>query len=813
MDIETGTRVRDCGKVFIAMDRGGDLADARVESRDPEGHLLPACLVDTSCARVLVVGDFSCPQTVTIQTPQQTSTVAVDPMVVGTPRREGLQGSEEDQEAIRDIDRGAVTGESLTNVFAACGARAGKGRAKFYGTCDVEWTVDSYDPDAVDFVLLDEAGREIGGIEKTLMGCHSTTYGDGTRVTQFYLSFDKPQDHDEFTLWVRVADPSVADGLFWVSPGYFHDLCADWERLIRSGGDGPAYGEWVDTIASVDPLTLAVEARAEDRPVDFAVVLLTAGADTDLIRKTLESVEAQTHGRWELLMESADGTLPDLGPWEGKGTMGAFSSAGETPWKRAREALAGHGGAYGVVLEAGDVMAPDFLWEAAAAVMDHDRPALIYSDSDVLVDGVHRDGDLKPDFDPYLFLAHDYLGHGFAFDLDRLLPGTEGSMGELVLAAMDRDLPVHHVEKPLWSRMATAAPSALDAQSADKATDAVAAYMDARVPGTTVTEERGVRQLAVPMASGGDDVMAVVVHDPKPWTPQGSMVEPQEDLRQAVADLMAQTYDGLTSIVVVDGAGDLDAALLEAMGRPGRTVEVVRAPGGTTHGPLYDLGVARGSASNLVLMEEHVGVPDPSTLGRLMASLGYPQVGAVFPAQVYRDGMLRGRDVVLPYDLPQLTDHFFDPDVETPQRKDAAVHRVSCGGYGFMVLTREAFEAVGGFDGRFEVDFGDVDLTFRVDAAGHHLLGVPLAQVVSKGIPRESALYMKGRYGRPNEPTDRDLCLAMARDEGLFYELWSYYIGHGDPFYNRQYIPGLGYSTIYIRYGDGTWSERLEPAR
>lgn len=83
--------------------------------------------------------------------------------------------------------------------------------------------------------------------------------------------------------------------------------------------------------------------------------------------------------------------------------------------------LAEAGGDYVMPMDADDVLAPEALATLAGAIDANARPAMLYSDEDILVETERRDAYRRPDWDEVLNLASSYIWHLCAIRRDAAL--------------------------------------------------------------------------------------------------------------------------------------------------------------------------------------------------------------------------------------------------------------------------------------------------------------------------------------------------------------------------------------------------------
>ncbi|WP_454049405.1 glycosyltransferase family 2 protein [Cellulomonas sp. Marseille-Q8402] len=207
------------------------------------------------------------------------------------------------------------------------------------------------------------------------------------------------------------------------------------------------------------------------------------------------------------------------------------------------------------------------------------------------------------------------------------------------------------------------------------------------------------------------------------------------DFTRSLAD--ATTAD--VELVLVDNGTDpevADRVAAEAGGRVVRTGENLGYGGGANAG-------ARGATQPFLVVANPDVVWEPGSLDALLdAAERHPAVGAFGPALLNEDGTVYPSARELP-SLTQGVGHALlgkvwphNPwTVRYQQRQETAgTERVAGWLSGAcLLLRREAFEAVGGFDEDYFMFFEDVDLGERLPRAGWANLYVPTARVTHVG--------------------------------------------------------------------------------
>jgi N-acetylglucosaminyl-diphospho-decaprenol L-rhamnosyltransferase len=178
----------------------------------------------------------------------------------------------------------------------------------------------------------------------------------------------------------------------------------------------------------------------------------------------------------------------------------------------------------------------------------------------------------------------------------------------------------------------------------------------------------------------------------------------------------------VSEVVVVDnGSGDGSAEYVrEALAG----VAVIESPENIGFGRGVNLGVEATSAPFLFLLNSDAAAR-PGTVAALRRVLDDPTVGVVAPAVYQADGRTLQPDAHGPLPAPRarLRTTGGTPDDLEPGWVSGVA----------MMLRREDFTALGGFDPDFAMYLEDVDLCRRLRAAGQRVVRQPAGAVVHRG--------------------------------------------------------------------------------
>ncbi|VTR76184.1 glycosyltransferase family 2 protein [Cellulomonas hominis] len=213
---------------------------------------------------------------------------------------------------------------------------------------------------------------------------------------------------------------------------------------------------------------------------------------------------------------------------------------------------------------------------------------------------------------------------------------------------------------------------------------------------------------------------------------------PGDELADFTRSLAAATTADVDLVLVDNGTDGVvaDRLAAEAGGRVVRTGENLGYGGGANAG-------ARGATQPWLVVANPDVVWEPGSLDTLLAAAErYPRAGALGPALLNEDGTVYPSARELP-SLTQGVGHAVfgkvwpgNPWTRAYQRRQETAGQERPAGWlsgACLLLRREAFEAVGGFDESYFMFFEDVDLGERLALAGWENVYVPSARVVHVG--------------------------------------------------------------------------------
>ncbi len=514
----------------------------------------------------------------------------------------------------------------------------------------------------------------------------------------------------------------------------------------------------------------------------ISVVMPVCDTPEDFLRAAVASVTSQGYKDWELCIHDDGSKLPHiakvLAELRRKVPNLRISRSEQRSGiaEATNAALAMATGRWVTFLDHDDLLHPEALGSAVAALVDSGAN-IVYTDHDVLgEDGQRRTPYFKPDWSHDLFLSQMYLGHMVAMDRDLvtamggLRADCDGSQDyDLVLRCVAAGAKVAHVPRVLYHWRAHAGSTAANAGSKPYAHDAgrkaIQNHVDTLYPGAVVND--------------GEHLFCYDVRYPfAERQPLASIIIPTRDgvalLDTCVTTLLEKTDYANYEIIVVDN-GSSEQATHDWFSKATRNsrIKVLPADVPFNWSALNNLAAREARGEVLVFLNNDTEIIEGDWLQRLAENALRPDIGVCGPLLLYGDRTIQHAGVVV--GMGGWADHVFkglnpvhcqNLFVSPVMRRNVLAVTGAC-----MVIAADKFHRLGGFDETFIVCGSDVELCLRAHESG--LLNLYVAE--SRMVHHES----KTRDPRAIPPGD------FVRSA----EAYSPYREIGDPFYNVNLDP------------------------
>jgi GT2 family glycosyltransferase len=520
------------------------------------------------------------------------------------------------------------------------------------------------------------------------------------------------------------------------------------------------YNAWYWRNAPDDGELAAIKASisaAADTPSTRFHVLITEVFEESLLMTSVSSLTEQVWPHWTLHIQSdRRENIEDFLEQSG-------NTAEQIHWHDSLEdALRFLTGTncWTLVLKSGETLAPHALSEFATLSQSQDV-RLMYSDHDVASpSGDHSAPIFTPQWSPEHLLSNDYIGGVFAFssalqpqwhDIDFANPAWRYA---LLLRVADTAAKSHgrilRVPKVLWSACSTTLSPMLPQHEAA----ALRQWLANTQPDAQVLElDNNVRAVLWPLNE----------------TPKVSIIIPTmgklDLIKPCIDSLIEKTSYPNFEVVILDNSRGKFPEGIQYL--KDKLFNVIECNEPFNWARLNNTGTRHATGDLYLFLNDDIEITTTDWLEQLVRQALRPDVGTVGALLYYPNGALQHTGVLLVNygggGIHLL--HKRTPSSTIYRQLHQTVREVSANTGACLMVSREKFEKIGGFDEELAVVGNDVDLCIRMLEIGYRNVWTPLCHLIHhESISRKTDV--------PKE------------DEKAMWKRWSNRFIAGDEYYN-----------------------------
>ena len=556
------------------------------------------------------------------------------------------------------------------------------------------------------------------------------------------------------------------------------------------------YKSWFKlTKASKEELIKQKEYKwAEDAPL-FSIVVPLYRTPKGYLKELIESIGAQTYVKWELCL--ADGS-PDnklemfVKSYQDERIKYRYIGENLGISGNTNKAVEMATGDFIVLCDHDDLITPDALFEFAKEIVADSEVDSIYSDEDKIDEKSYDvfDPSFKPDFNIDMLRSQNYICH--LYGVRRELVEKYGMFNSEYDGAQDYDFilrmsehsrKIAHVAKILYHWRTHQGSTALNPESKMYAYDAGARAIGAHY--ARVLPEIQIERIENGYTLG----MYHTVFKFNEY-PLISVIIPNkdhtDDLDKAIRSMIEKgTWPNLEFIVVENNSTEEKTwEYYKKIEKEYSQVKVVYYDGIFNYAKINNFGVRHARGEYYLFMNNDVELIEPDSLKEMM---GYGQrndVGAVGCRLLYEDNTLQHAGVIV--GEIGVAEHIFKKQIEgmTYHARAMLTQDMSAVTAAVMLVKKEVFEKVEGFDERFAVAFNDIDICMKIREDKKLIVYAPYACFHH---------YESKSRGAEDTPEKIE---RFNREIGLFNLKWEKNILDGDPYYNQNLSVKDGFFNI-----------------
>ena len=475
----------------------------------------------------------------------------------------------------------------------------------------------------------------------------------------------------------------------------------------------------------------------------LSVLMPVYNTDERWLRRAIESVQHQLYSNWELCIADDRSTDPRVGEVlreiqssdprlriHFRDVNGHISAASNS-------ALALASGEFIVLLDHDDVLPIHALAAVVHELNRHPDADIVYSDEDRIDEAGRRyDPYFKPDWNPELFYSQNLISHlgvyrtAMVRQVGGFREGFEGSQDyEMALRVVEETQParIRHIPLILYHWRAIPGSAALDVHQKSYATDAARLAVEAHFTRTGV-------EATIEPAPHAPYYQRIRYKVPEP-RPHVTIIIPTKDradlLSTCVTSIVSRsTYRQFDVLIVDNGSSEPESHAYFERAQQDPCISVLRIDGPFNFSRINNQAAARARGSLLCFLNNDTEVISPDWLEEMVSLAVRDGVGAVGAMLYYPSNTMQHAGVVL--GLGGIASHPHRGErrgMPGNYGRAALTQTMSAVTAACMVLRKDTFEAVGGFDETLAVAYNDVDLCLRLGARGFRNVWTPYAEL------------------------------------------------------------------------------------
>lgn len=562
------------------------------------------------------------------------------------------------------------------------------------------------------------------------------------------------------------------------------------------------YNDWYEKVKPTEAELAEqrkISRKWKEEPKISIVVPLYNTPET-FLREMIESVMASTYENWELCL--ADGTpgesvIPAIvQEYQQNDRKIIDKEASRVVYQKLKEnggiaentnaAIAMAGGDYIAFLDHDDVITPDALYEMADRIIkgrnQGKEPEVLYSDEDKTDAGQTKvmDPHFKPDFNPDLLCSNNYITHflvvkrELADRLGGIRKDFDGAQDyDFVLRATEQAKVIAHIPKILYHWRMHELSTAGDGDSKSYARDAGKRAIEAHL------ERIGVEGSVEPTQYFGFYRVNYKLTE----RPLVSIIIPNKDetetLKKCLDAIAKSSYENY-EVIIVENNSTEEATFSLYKKIESDKIRVVYYPDAFNYSKLNNFGASYANGTYYILMNNDIEVIEMNWIEQMLSNCERREVGVVGARLYYPDNTIQHAGLVVGVggSLRGIGANLYQG---MRRERSGYMHRAaiqmnySAVTAALLMVKKEVYDKVNGFEEELSVAFNDVDFCLRVREAGYLIVYDPRV---------EAYHYESKSRGAEDSPEK----VARFQSEIEFMRnRWETLLKEGDPNYNLNF--------------------------
>ena len=556
----------------------------------------------------------------------------------------------------------------------------------------------------------------------------------------------------------------------------FYLGCTVIASKLRKDNKDKMYQNWIDEyesdILKVSPL--------EYEPT-FSIIVPVYNVKREMLIACIESVQKQTYKKWQLCLVDDASTMPEvretLSRYEGvDGIKISYRKTNGHISRTTNDGLAMADGEFIGLLDCDDILAPNALYEMAKKLNENREYDFIYSDEDMLSeDGKRRYNPVfKTEWAPDTFMSVMYTNHfsifrkSIADEIGGYRVGFEGSQDyDFVLRFTEKTRHIGHVAKILYHWRSRQ--------------ESVASNPETKMYAYEAAMKAKKEALARRGLSGEIEYQSHIYQSRVFYKVEGqpkvSIIIPSKDNVSCIQTCLKSIYEKTIypnfEVVLIDNGSNEENKTKYMEICEKYHCNYYHEPMDFNFSKMCNMGAKKAQGEYYLFLNDDTEVLVEDWLERMVGQAAHSHTGAV-GAKLYYPEEKRIQHIGI-VNREEGPSHYFcgGREIMTDYKMQMDCNYSAVTG-ACLMISREKFNEIGGFDEQLPIAYNDVDLCFKLVEHGYYNV-----------VRNDVQLLHYESVSRGSDMADAKKMERLKRERKSLYQKHPYFNGY-DPFFSEN---------------------------
>lgn len=527
----------------------------------------------------------------------------------------------------------------------------------------------------------------------------------------------------------------------------------------------------------------------KDKEFDYnpliSIVVPLYKTDRQYLLMLVESINQQTYGNWELCFSDGGGSESELNDLleelkKENDKIKYISSENQLRIsENTNSALKIANGDFIVFMDHDDVIEPNSLYECVSAINEDSSIDFIYTDEDKVNSKGNKyfDPHFKPDFSINLLRSMNYICHMVVVK-KTLIEKVGGLRSEFdgaqdydfVLRCVEKAKKIHHIPKALYHWRTHLDSTSYNPLSKDYALEAGRKALEEHYKRMNINANVSIRykngQFNTIFQLKSKPLVSVII-------PNKDHVQ---DLKKCIDSINEKSsYQNLEYVIVENNSTQTETFQYYEELEKRNNVKIIKYQGSFNFSKIINFGAKNSKGKYLLILNNDTEIINEKSIEQMVACCELDNVGIVGARLLYPDNTIQHAGVII--GLGGIAGHAF-VGLKRSFRgyfsravclQDYSAVTAAC-----MMVSKNVFDEVNGFDEDLAVAFNDIDFCLKVREIGKLVVYNP-----------NSEFYHYESKSRGKEDT-KEKVIRFKTEINKFKSKWLDLLEKGDPYYNKN---------------------------